>query len=56
MAPRLKNLNVLWVKERKPDILSFPLLKVPASKSPYRFPSGPLWGEIPTYRAVLNIS
>jgi hypothetical protein len=25
MAPRLKNLNVLWVQERNPDILSFSL-------------------------------
>jgi hypothetical protein len=33
MAPKLKILNVLWVHKRNPDILSFSIQKVPASKS-----------------------
>jgi len=38
MAPRLKNLNVLWLQERNPDLLSFSL-KSPDKRIPSRFPN-----------------
>jgi len=60
MDPRLKNLNILWVQERNPDILIFFFSqKVPASESPPCSPMGPLEREIHTCRAFyifLNIS
>jgi hypothetical protein len=49
MAPDLK-FFVLWVHERNPDILLFSL-KIPVNEPLPGSPTGPLWREIPVYRA-----
>jgi hypothetical protein len=54
VAPRL-NLNVLWVEERNPDILSFSLKKSWQVNPPPDFPTGPLWREMPAYIAFLYL-
>jgi hypothetical protein len=44
MASRFKNLNVLWIQEWNPDILSFSL-KSPGKRITSRFPQRGPYGE-----------
>jgi hypothetical protein len=44
MASRLKNLNVLWVQESNPDILSFSLKKS-WQANPFQVPQPGPYGE-----------
>jgi len=53
MAPRLKIL-MSWVQERNPDILF--LFKNPSKEPPPGSPAGPVWREIPVYRAFAHLS
>jgi hypothetical protein len=56
MAYRLKNLNVLWVQERNPDVPSFSFKKS-RQVIPSKFPNGvPMEREMPPYREFLHIS
>ena len=55
MAPRLKNLNVLWVQERNPDILFFSL-KSPGKRTPSRFPNGAPMEREACLQGILHIS
>jgi hypothetical protein len=48
-GPQTSNLNVLWVQERNPDILSFSLKKSWQANPPPVSPTGPLWREMPAY-------
>jgi len=55
MAPRLKILCPL-VRREEPRYTVVFSQTVPASKSPPGSPTGPLWREIPAYRAFLHLS
>jgi hypothetical protein len=55
MAPRLKILMSFGSKKGT-QIYFFFLSKIPANEPPPRFPLGPLWREIPVYRAYAYLS
>ena len=57
-GPQTQNINGLWIqkKKRKPNTLSFSRKKS-GQANPLQIPQqGPLWREIPAYRAFLHIS
>ena len=54
-GPQSENVNILWVREKKPDILHFFSEEVSSAQSPSCSPAGPLTTEIPAYRAFLHL-
>ena len=53
---KFQNLNIFWVKERNPDILSCFSQKLPARDSPPGSPVERLGREIPACGAFLHLS
>jgi hypothetical protein len=56
MTTRLNILMPSDPRKRKPDKNFVFLSKVPVNEPPPGSPKGPLWRELPVYRALLNIS
>jgi len=54
-GPLTSNLKVLWIQEGNPDILSFCLKNSWQANPPPCSPMGPLWREMPSYRAFLHL-